>query len=105
MGFADSHELTVETRNMSYPRRSLLKMALEIGDARLRELGINVHVVVYEHVHCSDGEVFDGFVWPQPIAFDSVPGGLRFTLLSTSSELTLEAATARFEAQESAKAV
>ena len=105
MGFADSHELTVETRNMSYPRRSLLKMALEIGDERLREMEINVHVVVYEHVHCRDGEVFDGFVWPQPIAFDSAPGGLRFTLLNTKSEASLEAAVANFEHRASASAV
>lgn len=91
-GLPQQSEVVVETRSTSYHRRALLTMALEIGHERLAELGINVHVVVHEHVGHPEGEVFDGFVWPRsvfPFEGSDRLGGLRFTLLSSREEPSL----------------
>lgn len=90
-GLPQQPEVVVETRSMSYHRRALLTMALEVGSERLAELEVNVHVVVHEHVGHPEGEVFDGFVWPKsvlPFEGSNQLGGLRFTLRSSQEEVS-----------------
>lgn len=74
--------MRIDTTKLTPAHRVILKMAFELGCIRLRDLGIDIEVIVTQHYHCTDGQVFDGFVWHGDILMGT---GLEFIMISTDT--------------------